>query len=327
MPSTLNGTGVTFNDATTLQSGNIPAANLGSGTANNTTFLRGDKTWQSPSGPPTLELLGQDTVASTGTWTKAGGYEPADTIIMFLIGGGGSGGVTTRNSAGSCVATGGASGDCQIIYGSYSLFPSTLYVVVGAGASAVSRTTGGQSNGTIGSISSLRTTSTSNVNLFNATGGIGGSGVIFTNQEAVFDPDPGITSQLSINFFAGAFRAGAREALGVDGFPVGGEATLLTDSYIRVSRANWLVSGGGGAAVGSTTGNQTVFNTPIPGLVNTGGLGSGTGNGVAGTLGSGGGGAATVTSLSRSSGAGGDGALIVHYYRGRVTPFNLGRVV
>lgn len=51
MASSLNGTGVTFNDGTTLQSGNIPAANLGSGTANNTTFLRGDRTFAAPPAP------------------------------------------------------------------------------------------------------------------------------------------------------------------------------------------------------------------------------------------------------------------------------------
>ena len=51
MPSSLNGTGVTFNDGSTLQSGNIPAANMGSGTANSSTFLRGDRTWQSIPAP------------------------------------------------------------------------------------------------------------------------------------------------------------------------------------------------------------------------------------------------------------------------------------
>jgi hypothetical protein len=53
MPSSLNGTGVTFNDGSTLQSGNIPAANMGSGTANSSTFLRGDRTWAAVSVPST----------------------------------------------------------------------------------------------------------------------------------------------------------------------------------------------------------------------------------------------------------------------------------
>jgi len=57
MPSSLNGTGVTFNDGTTLQSGNIPAANLGSGTANSTTFLRGDRTWQTINTTPTTDQV------------------------------------------------------------------------------------------------------------------------------------------------------------------------------------------------------------------------------------------------------------------------------
>jgi hypothetical protein len=70
MPSSLNGTGVTFNDTTTLQSGNIPTANLGSGTANNTTFLRGDKTWQTISTSPTT---GQVLTATAGASSGAVG--------------------------------------------------------------------------------------------------------------------------------------------------------------------------------------------------------------------------------------------------------------
>jgi hypothetical protein len=53
MPSSLNGTGVTFNDATTLNSGAIPAANLGTGSPTGSTFLRGDRSWQTPSTSPT----------------------------------------------------------------------------------------------------------------------------------------------------------------------------------------------------------------------------------------------------------------------------------
>jgi len=75
MPSSLNGTGVTFNDATTLQSGNIPAANLGSGTANSSTFLRGDKTWQTAGAAPTtaqiLSAVGSGAWGAIGTYTFA----------------------------------------------------------------------------------------------------------------------------------------------------------------------------------------------------------------------------------------------------------------
>ena len=68
MPSSLNGTGVTFNDSTTLQSGSIPTANLGSGTANSSTFLRGDKTWATvpAAAPSTTDVLNATAGASAG---------------------------------------------------------------------------------------------------------------------------------------------------------------------------------------------------------------------------------------------------------------------
>jgi hypothetical protein len=53
MPSSLNGTGVTFNDSSTLNSGAIPAANLGTGTPNSGNFLRGDRTWAAIDATPT----------------------------------------------------------------------------------------------------------------------------------------------------------------------------------------------------------------------------------------------------------------------------------
>ena len=86
MPSSLNGTGVTFNDATTLQSGNIPAANLGSGTANSSVFLRGDKVWAAvpAAAPSTAQVLIATAGASAGavgTYAWLGRFDSVETAF------------------------------------------------------------------------------------------------------------------------------------------------------------------------------------------------------------------------------------------------------
>lgn len=62
-----SGAGLTNLNASNLGSGTVPTARLGSGTANNTTFLRGDQTWQTISlTPSTADVLNATAGASVG---------------------------------------------------------------------------------------------------------------------------------------------------------------------------------------------------------------------------------------------------------------------
>lgn len=97
-PATLpaaSGVNLTALNASNLGSGTVPTARLATGTANSTTFLRGDQTWATVSGGVTSVATGNGlsggTITSTGTlsiaapaWGSIGSYIiGASTSVFF----------------------------------------------------------------------------------------------------------------------------------------------------------------------------------------------------------------------------------------------------
>ena len=261
-----------------------------------------------------LELLETQTLTSTGTWTKATGYDPTDTVMMFLIGGGGSG-YAARHGSNNLAGSGGVGGTCQILYGNYSSFPSSLYAIIGAGGAARTRTTNGATDGNNGSSSILRADSLGATDIISALGGNAGSGVSPATGTISVNTD---NSSFTAFVFTSLNRAGSEiHRTTADGFSVGGTSNSNTvDSRLLRTAACAFTSGGGGVAREGAT-NRDVYNAAVPGYLNTGGAGSGTADGENGSLGSGGGACARFDA-NATSGAGGDGALIVQYFRGSI---------
>jgi hypothetical protein len=248
MPSSLNGTGVTFNDATTLQSGNIPAANLGSGTANSTTFLRGDKTWAVPGG-----AINTQTFDSSGTWTKPSAGNQARIQVW---GGGGGGG---RANSGGGVGSGGGGGAYNEITVPLSYLAASVSITVGAGgAGATSQGIGGAGGRTFVPIANYPNGSID----LNAFGGAGGGRV--TPQPSgggggTISAGSGLNGGDGATFYSNGTNAvqvsgGQRQS---QGFHWGGGAGSQSGEIAENGGSNTTWGGGGGGG-GTTAGSRGV---------------------------------------------------------------------
>jgi hypothetical protein len=331
------------NDAvTTAKIGNsqVTVPKIGAtGTPGSGNFLRGDGEWATAGSPPgTLELLQEDIFTTSGTWTKATGYDADDTVMIFLVGGGGSGGATRINSSGFGAASGGAAGSVMVITQRYADVPSTsMTLTAGAGGTSVSRTTNGQSSGVTGGESSLIGSGYRYI-VASRNRGPSDNSNFHTRENIVFTFAEGFSYVTFINNGFGA--AGSTNG---SLFPRDIQANIIlfgnTTYQLQTCRPSaWnntlqdtvggspfpsQVFGSGGSATRDGATNFTQYNPKVDALFNTGGAGSGTANGTNATGIGGGGGGCMRLDANATSGAGGPGGMVVRYYRGRVSPYQV----
>lgn len=166
-----SGANLTSLNASSISSGTVPTARLGSGTANNTTFLRGDSTFATVTSLPGAQ--GQ-VFTSSGTFTVPSGI----TTVKVTVCGGGGGGAQNSSSAGS-----GGGGGVAIKYVTGLTPGGTVTVTVGSGSTGTGGTSSfgaycsatGGGGGTSGAPGAGGTASGGDINLSGGGGGTSAS--------------------------------------------------------------------------------------------------------------------------------------------------------
>jgi hypothetical protein len=313
-----------------ITSGTIATARLGSGTANNTTFLRGDSAYA-----PVSEVYEFTRSSKPADATGSGGSyswtipASARLVEFFAVGAGGGGGSGRRGAAGSARFGGGGGGSGGVMLFTRAvadLSTRSISMIVGAGGVGGAAVTADDTNGnnaaaatdtqiTIGS-QAMYASRGSGGSGGTAAAGAGGSG-----GNALYNGNAGANSSATANPSGTNVSTVAGFTAGGGG--AGGGISTGNASYSgSLARAQgWNVGGfnansSGGTAPGGSGQNATdAFTTAFAGQPGGSGGGGaagndsnngGTGGNGAAYGGAGGGGGASVN--GRNSGAGGNGA-------------------
>lgn len=220
--------------------------------------------------------------SASGSWTKPGGYDDQDTVLIRMWGGGGSGAAST---AATVTATGGGGGAFSEFSYLYGECPSTIDFVVGAGGTSVAST----SNGASGGDSYITASGTE---IIRAKGGVGG---VIGSTGSAGGVATFITKAVSPAHYNGgkAGDSGQNGESSAHGGAGGGTVTLSGGAISSTTN-------GGASIIGGNGGAGAVLTAPE-----------------AGAAPGGGGGGYARDSFAGSSGAGGAGRIEFMIIRGR----------